>query len=213
MCPFNLDIERTHAVCPYIGENQMTFAKFFRNLTACSVALWLVACSNQTAQVDFNRSEAVKARINLALAYLEQSDFPKAKENIDKALEHDAKDYLPHSVLAYYYQQTGDSHKAEEAYQQALELSKTQSKNNQVRPDVLNNYGTFLCKQKQFDKAYQQFETALTSQEAYYNQADTLENIALCANMEKNVAKQNEALESLAKLDQTRADKLRPLFK
>ena len=191
----------------------MTFAKFFRNLTACSVALWLVACSNQTAQVDFNRSEAVKARINLALAYLEQSDFPKAKENIDKALEHDAKDYLPHSVLAYYYQQTGDSQKAEETYQQALELSKTQSKSNQVRPDVLNNYGTFLCKQKQFDKAYQQFETALTSQEAYYNQADTLENIALCANMEKNVAKQNEALEALAKLDQTRADKLRPLFK
>lgn len=191
----------------------MTFAKFFRNLTACSVALWLVACTNQTTQVDFNRSEAVKARINLALAYLEQSDFPKAKENIDKALEHDAKDYLPHSVLAYYYQQTGDSHKAEETYQQALELSKTQSKNNQVRPDVLNNYGTFLCKQKQFDKAYQQFETALTSQEAYYNQADTLENIALCANMEKNVAKQNRALEALAKLDQARADKLRPLFK
>ena len=191
----------------------MTFAKFFHNLTACSMALWLVACTNQTAKVDFNRSEAVKARINLALAYLEQSDFPKAKENIDKALEHDAKDYLPHSVLAYYYQQTGDSQKAEEAYQQALELSKTQSKSNQVRPDVLNNYGTFLCKQKQFDKAYQQFETALTSQEAYYNQADTLENIALCANMEKNVAKQNEALEALAKLDQTRADKLRPLFK
>ena len=190
----------------------MTFAKFFRNLTACSVALWLVACANQTTQVDFNRSEAVKARINLALAYLEQSDFPKAKENIDKALEHDVKDYLPHSVLAYYYQQTGDNQKAEEAYQQALELSKTQSKNNQVRPDVLNNYGTFLCKQKQFDKAYQQFETALTSQEAYYNQADTLENIALCANMEKNVAKRNEALEALAKLDQTRADKLRPLF-
>ncbi len=191
----------------------MTFAKFFRNLTACSVALWLVACANQTTQVDFNRSEAVKARINLALAYLEQSDFPKAKENIDKALEHDVKDYLPHSVLAYYYQQTGDNQKAEEAYQQALELSKTQSKNNQFRPDVLNNYGTFLCKQKQFDKAYQQFETALTSQEAYYNQADTLENIALCANMEKNVAKRNEALEALAKLDQTRADKLRPLFK
>lgn len=190
----------------------MTFAKFFRNLTACSVALWLVACANQTTQVDFNRSEAVKARINLALAYLEQSDFPKAKENIDKALEHDVKDYLPHSVLAYYYQQTGDSPKAEEAYKQALELSKTQSKNNQVRPDVLNNYGTFLCKQKQFDKAYQQFETALTSQEAYYNQADTLENIALCANMEKNVAKRNEALEALAKLDQTRADKLRLLF-
>lgn len=186
----------------------MTFAKFFRNLTACSVALWLIACANQTTQVDFNRSEAVKARINLALAYLEQSDFPKAKENIDKALEHDVKDYLPHSVLAYYYQQTGDNQKAEEAYQQALKLSKTQSKNNQVRPDVLNNYGTFLCKQKLFDKAYQQFETALTSQEAYYNQADTLENIALCANMKKDIEKQKTALSQLEKIDKSRAERL-----
>ncbi|EQA11981.1 4-hydroxy-3-methylbut-2-en-1-yl diphosphate synthase domain protein, partial [Glaesserella parasuis 174] len=82
------------------------------------------------------------------------------------------------------------------------------SKNNQVRPDVLNNYGTFLCKQKQFDKAYQQFETALTSQGAYYNQADTLENIALCANMKKDIEKQKTALSQLEKIDKSRAERL-----
>ncbi|AUI66426.1 MULTISPECIES: type IV pilus biogenesis/stability protein PilW [Glaesserella] len=191
----------------------MNFAKFLPKLTAFSLVLWLTACQAPTEQTTFNRSEAVKARINLALAYLEQSDFPKAKENIDKALEHDNKDYLPHSVLAYYYQQIGDYSKAEHTYQQAIELSKPHSKNAQARPDVLNNYGTFLCKQKQFDKAYQQFDTALTSQESYYNQADTLENVALCANMAKDLAKQNKAVDDLAKLDQSRAEKLRQLFK
>ncbi|OOH86566.1 type IV pilus biogenesis/stability protein PilW [Pasteurellaceae bacterium 15-036681] len=181
----------------------MKLAKLFRNLTACSLALLLAACSNQLPeQTDFNRSEAVKARINLALAYLEQNDFPKAKENIDKALAHDSSDYLPHSVLAYYYQQIGDTNSASITYQKAIKLS-------QNRPDVLNNYGTFLCKRGEFEQAYQQFESALKSDQPYYHQADTLENIALCAHQAKDLTKQNETLSALDKLDSTRATKLK----
>ncbi|WP_150539293.1 type IV pilus biogenesis/stability protein PilW [Actinobacillus vicugnae] len=182
----------------------MNIAKFLRNLTACTLLFALFGCSSNyvPSQVTFNRSEAVKARINLALAYLEQNDLPKAKENIDKALSHDQNDYLPHSVLAYYYQQIGDQIHAEQAYQQALKLS-----NN--RPDVLNNYGTFLCKQAKFEQAYQQFEQAVKSEQPYYHQADSLENIALCAKQEPNLGKLNQALNQLEKLDKARADKLR----
>ncbi len=182
----------------------MNLAKFLRNLTACMLLSVLFGCSSQlpTSQTTFNRSEAVKARINLALAYLDQHDLPKAKENIDKALSHDQNDYLPHSVLAYYYQQIGDQVRAEQAYQQALKLS-----NN--RPDVLNNYGTFLCKQAKFDQAYQQFEQAVKSEQPYYHQADSLENIVLCAKQEPNLAKVNEALSQLEKLDKARAAVLR----
>lgn len=181
------------------------FAKLLKNLTACSLAILLAACSfNQqsSSEPEFNRSEAVKARINLALAYLEQNDFPKAKQNIDKAISHDAKDYLPYSVLAYYYQQTGDVENAEKAYQQALRLSDN-------RPDVLNNYGTFLCKQGQFKQAYQQFETAVKSPKPYYHQADSLENIILCAKKEPNWQKVTETLTELEKLDKPRATLLK----
>ncbi len=117
-------------------------------MTACILIFLLAACSSlppSSSEVEFNRSEAVKARINLALAYLEQNDFPKAKQNIDKALAHDEKDYLPYSVLAYYYQQTGDAENAEKAYQTALKLS-------QNRPDVLNNYGTFYVNRVNFNR-------------------------------------------------------------
>lgn len=177
------------------------FAKFFSKITACIILFLLAACSSRfqpSSDAEFNRSEAVKARINLALAYLEQSNFPKAKQNIDRALIHDEKDYLPYSVLAYYYQKTGDTENAEKSYQTALNLSKN-------RPDVLNNYGTFLCKQGQFQQAYHQFEQAVESEAPYYHQADTLENIILCAKKEPNLNKITETLTKLEKLDKQRA--------
>lgn len=180
------------------------------------LALWLTGCTSQSSeqeQVKFNRSEAVTARIKLAIAYLEQNDFPKAKQNIDKALEHDNQDYLPHSVLAYYYQQIGENAKAQETFKTAISLSEKLSETKQPRPDVLNNYGAFLCKQGEFDNAYQKFEQALQSQERYYNQADTLENIALCAHQQHNQTKQNDAVAQLEKLEPKRANNLKVLLK
>ncbi|QLB15362.1 type IV pilus biogenesis/stability protein PilW [Mannheimia granulomatis] len=181
------------------------FVKFFRKMTACVAIVLLAACSSSqdsSPEPEFRRSEAVKARINLALAYLEQNDFPKAKQNIDKALAHDSQDYLPYSVLAYYYQQTGDVENAEKAYQKALNLSEN-------RPDVLNNYGTFLCKQGQFQQAYQQFEKAIQSPKPYYHQADSLANIILCAKKEPNPQKVVQTLIELEKLDKLRANLLK----
>ena len=58
----------------------------------------------------------------------------------------------------------------------------------------------FLCKQGQFQQAYSQFEQALQSKHAYYHQADTLENIILCAKSEPNSQKINEALTALSKI-------------
>lgn len=182
----------------------MFFARFFRFLTACMVISALAACVSRPTAPPLERTEAVKARVNLALAYLEQHDFPKAKENIDKAIQHDPQDYLPYSVLAYYYQQIGDSPNADNAYQTAIVLS-------QARPDVLNNYGTFLCRSGQFEQAFGRFEQALESEQPYYHQADTLENIALCALSAKDSTAFQQALVRLEKLDNARAARLRSL--
>lgn len=184
----------------------MNVATFQRKLTACLLGLLLAGCVSQPVQTEFDRSEAVKARVNLALAYLEQHDFPKARENIDKALAHDEKDYLPYSVLAYYYQLVGEVENAANAYEKALSLS-------QSRPDVLNNYGTFLCKQGKFEEAYRQFEAALQSEQPYYHQADTLENIALCAHSAKHSEKQQDAMSRLEKLSQEKAQQLKQKLK
>lgn len=188
----------------------MIFAKISRFPTACLSTMLLIGCvSTQQSQTEFDRHEAVKARTHLALAYLEQNDFAKAKENIDKAFSHDPTDYLPHSVLAYYYQQIGESENAERAYRKAISLSQAQSNDQSPLPNVLNNYGTFLCKHGRFSQAYTEFERALTSRQPYYHQADTLENIALCAEMAKDKSKQQQAFSRLSKLDATKAAILR----
>lgn len=176
----------------------MFFVKYYRFLTAYSVLLCLSACVSTAPQTEFNRSEAVKARIHLALAYLEQRDFAKAKENIDKALSHDHQDYLPHSVLAYYYQQIQDIEQAHHSYQTALTLSHHQ-------PDVLNNYGTFLCEQGQFEQANRLFEQALSTQLPYYHQVDTLENRARCAQRANQPQWLEQSMQPLWRLDPIRA--------
>ena len=109
----------------------------------------------------------------MALGYLQQEDFVQAKLNLDKAFEHDERYYLVHSALAHFYQLQGDTEKAKQAYLQAIKLDDKQG-------DVYNNFGAFLCGQGEFEQAYSQFNAALAAPN-YYHQADTYENIALCA--------------------------------
>lgn len=183
----------------------MFFVKSCRFLTACAALCLLTACVSSRSITDFNRNEAVKARINLALAYLGEQDFAKAKENIDRAMAHDNQDYLPYSVLGYYYQQLRDPIAAEKSYQQALALSRKQSVNHQPLPDVLNNYGTFLCEQGKFEAALSQFEKVLTNPARYYHQADTLENMALCAKQSGAAGTFERAVQALQAIEPHRA--------
>ena len=101
------------------------------------------ACVSQSP-VNFNKQQAAKARVELALGYLQQEDFVQAKLNLDKALEHDDHYYLVHSALAHFYQLQGDTEKAKQAYLQAIKLDDKQG-------DVYNNFGAFLCGQGEFE--------------------------------------------------------------
>lgn len=177
---------------------------FVRNLqifTACLSLFILAGCVSPAKPSEFNQNDAVNARINLALAYLAEKDFAKAKENIDRALVHNNRDYLPHAVLAYYYQQLNQQENAESSYQTALKLSSN-------RPDLLNNYGTFLCGQHKFEAAFSHFERAMELQPSYEYQVQTLENIVLCSKQAGQKLRFFENLSKLAQLEPEKAEKL-----
>ena len=159
-------------------------------------------CVSQSS-VDFNKQQAAKARVELALGYLQQEDFVQAKLNLDKAFEHDDRYYLVHSALAHFYQLQGDTEKAKQAYLQAIKLDDKQG-------DVYNNFGAFLCGQGEFEQAYSQFNAALAAPN-YYHQADTYENIALCAFAGKQTDVYQQALDKLRQVDPSRVEKLRTL--
>ncbi|OOF53388.1 type IV pilus biogenesis/stability protein PilW [Rodentibacter trehalosifermentans] len=169
-------------------------------LSAVIFPLIFSACVSQSVSPDFNKQQAAKARVELALGYLQQNNFPQAKQNLDKALEHDSNYYLVHSALAYFYQLQGEPNAARQAYLQAIKLDNKQG-------DIHNNFGTFLCGQGEFEGAYEEFERALTSPH-YYRQADTYENMALCAHGSNQMAAYHQALDKLRQINESRAEKL-----
>ncbi|WP_101775314.1 type IV pilus biogenesis/stability protein PilW [Pasteurella oralis] len=167
-------------------------------------SLLLSACVSQVDTATFNKQQAAKARVELGLGYLAQRQFTQAKLNFDKALAYAPNYYLVHSALAYFYQEQGAFQLANQAYLAALNLAPQQS-------DVLNNYGVFLCKQAKFEQAYTQFNHALATAN-YYQQADTYENIILCAFSAKDSERYQQNLQLLAQIDASRAQKLLRLF-
>lgn len=166
-------------------------------LTALISPFILSACVSQSSS--FDHQAAAKARVELALGYLQQNNPQQAKINLDKALQHDKNYYLVHSALAHYYQKQGEIENAQREYEVALKLDESQG-------DLHNNFGTFLCGQNQFKQAQQQFEQALAAPN-YYHQADTFENMALCAYSANEMAIFHEALQKLRQIDGKRAEK------
>lgn len=170
-----------------------------KQLSAVIFPFIFSACVSQSTIQNFNQQSAAKARVELALGYLQQGNPQLAKINLDKALQHDKDYYLVHSALAHYYQQQGEIENAHREYEIALKLNNQQG-------DLHNNFGTFLCRQKQFEQAQQKFQLALNSPN-YYHQADTFENMALCAYSAQKMDIYQQALQKLRQTDSKRAEK------
>lgn len=169
----------------------------FKSLIFVFLGLMLTGCVVKNTPATFDKTKAAKARVDLALAYLNQRNFSQAKINLDKALNYSKNYYLPYAAMAYYHQVQGNQKQAQKFYQQAITLDNKQG-------DVKNNYAVFLCEQKKYPQAYQQFEQALATPD-YYNQADTFENIALCALQQGNGERFEQAMHSLEKVAPERA--------
>lgn len=129
------------------------------------------ATNSDTPQAsDKQRSEA---RIALGMGYLEQGNMIKARENLEKALDHDPNFYRAQLSMAHYFEQVGENDSAEKLYKTAL-------RQHPRNGNVLNNYGTFLCKQEEYALADKYFNKAI-DQPYYYLISASYENAAFCA--------------------------------
>lgn len=191
--------------CGQILGDIMKFTLFSKIRPHFLFVCLLTACVSNTQNEVFDKQQAAKARVDLAIGYLNQQDLNQAKLNLDKALSYAPDYYLVHSALAYFYQKQGFVEQANQSYLKALDLNENQG-------DVRNNYGVFLCSQGQFEQAYKQFQHALASTH-YYHQADTFENIALCAYAQNNQAVYQENLAQLEKIAPERALQLKSAVK
>lgn len=150
--------------------------KIAKCLILSSMCVLVTAC--QTTQPSTTATEDKKitaAKINdqLGIAYLQRNDLQRAKQKFLLALD-EAPD-IPETwySMAYFLESTGNQAQAKQHYLKAVALAPN-------RGDVLNNYGTYLCRNGDYQGAVSNFLKA-TEDAKYLDQAGAYENAGLCA--------------------------------
>lgn len=140
----------------------------------------LLACSTTPIQeskpVSHNQEinpVAAGYNIQLGLAYLKQGDVERAKHKLITAKNQNPNSAEVSGALAYFMEKTGDINLAESYYQKAMIQAPK-------RGGPINNYGAFLCRQGQYQKAISYFLKAVNDFQ-YEHSSGAYENAALCA--------------------------------
>ena len=119
------------------------------------MALTLTACGgmSKTRKNEISDiKEAANVNVQLASGYMQRGQIEIAKEKLLKAIDLDDT-YVPaYTTMAVLMNRLGKVDEAEDYYLDALNIDS----NN---PELLNNYGTFLCQHKKLEDAKEQFYT------------------------------------------------------
>lgn len=151
-------------------------------LTAATILLsGCVTVTDGTPKAPSDPIAMAESRISLGLGYLENRNMIKARENLELAVRHSPNYYRAHLSMAHYYEVVSENDKARASYEVAL---RHDSRNG----NVLNNYGTFLCKQGEFEKADRYFNKAI-KQPYYYLVSASYENAGFCALKAQHIEK------------------------
>ena len=95
--------------------------------------------------------EIAAANLNLGIAYMQQGEYRKALEKLNRA-KLAKNDYPPvYNALGLLYQKLGENELAESNYKHGINLNPNDSL-------ALNNYGQFLCTTGRFEEAESVFK-------------------------------------------------------
>lgn len=116
---------------------------------------------------------AAKINVQLGIAYLERKDLQRARQKLVFALEQAPSIPETWYAMGYFLENTGNTKEAEQYYLKSIALAPQ-------RGDVLNNYGTYLCRTKKYQLAIHYFNQAVKDK-TYMDPSGTFENAANCA--------------------------------
>ncbi|PCJ31925.1 MAG: type IV pilus biogenesis/stability protein PilW [Gammaproteobacteria bacterium] len=119
-------------------------------------------------------SKAAEINMRLGLNYLQRGSYAVALEKLERALTQNPNLPSAHNTIALLYQRLKQSDKAEYHFKKAIALQADYS-------EAHNNYGVFLCQNKQYQAAEQEFLSAITNP-LYTGMAQAYENAGLCVN-------------------------------
>ncbi len=116
---------------------------------------------------------AAEANAALGLGYMRQGNYGEALRKLKRALKQDPDSVRAHHYIAELYNRLGETELAGKHFARALKLSPRDA-------SLRNNYGVFLCTQKRYAEAEEQFQVAVRDP-LYAGRAESYENAALCA--------------------------------
>ncbi|MCW5588478.1 MAG: type IV pilus biogenesis/stability protein PilW [Legionellales bacterium] len=136
----------------------------------------LSGCNTATSVPDPAERPNVKAasyNVQLGLAYLKDKQYTRARSKLLLALTQGPHYPEAYESMGYFLEQTGETEKAGQYYRKAIELN---PKSGQAQ----NNYGAYLCRQKQYNAAIDRFMQAVQDTK-YLTPAAAYENAGYCA--------------------------------
>lgn len=102
----------------------------------------LAACASWSEKKDENTADIY---LQLGIRYLNMNRLEVAKENLERALHEEPNNIQAHNALAFLYEKIEKYPEARAHYEAALRIAPEDL-------GVQNNYGRFLCEQKQFEE-------------------------------------------------------------
>jgi type IV pilus assembly protein PilF len=105
----------------------------------------LVGCASNNNVTTPQPERAAELNLELGVEHLRKGNLQQAKEKIDRALDQNPRFARAHLVAGMLYNRLGDERAAETHYERAISL---EPKN----PEFKNNYATYLCQQKKFER-------------------------------------------------------------
>jgi type IV pilus assembly protein PilF len=153
-------------------------------LTAGCVSTTTSSKSNPEERPESPR-EAAAYNTQLAVAYLKKGDLAAAQEKIDRALSQDSQNATVRTTAGLIYARLGDDKKAENYFSSAMRIKPDD-------PEVLNNYGVYLCRKGQAKEGARLFIKAAgnplyrTPEVAYNNAGLCMKSAGMAAEAQQN---------------------------
>jgi len=146
-----------------------------RWITVLIVSL-LAGCVSSDGHKPLKREDpaqsAAKTNIQLGVAYLQQGNYPVAREKLERSLKQNPKDPDVHTSLGLLYDRVGETKLADKHFREALRLAPD-------NPDISNNYAIYLCKNNRVNEGVDRF-AAVAANKYYRTPEVALTNAGVC---------------------------------
>ena len=166
--------------------------KFLKITWLIVASFILLSCAGTEENVK-QSDKSSNINVELGITYMREGKFDTAMDRLQKAIRQNPSNPQAYSSLALLQMRLDQDEDAEQNFQKAISMDPANSA-------IKNNYGTFLCQQKRYPEAQEQFLDAIknplykTPEHAYVNAGKCTTDKALSEKYYRAALRRNPTL-------------------